>query len=324
MAHDKAHSSLLDFDMIDDSRQRVLQPQIGQPSTTIDSIPVSVSYGAAAFNGLTLTGLSLKGHDPLVDQTIPKVRFVEQLQSYNVAQSQLPIQQEAQKRNVHKDRALTAGSEVYFLKSISIAEKSPLWDHISFRDVFADGLCSPRGQAESSHNYVVRAGQCFRILSRILRTELSHARRYDQRDDSMMAVMNHAVTVFDDAYSLCEQLPYREGDATKSFVFLSTFMTRLRSLRLGESVIAPCGWYTPVSSDSGTAAVGSGIIIVATRTDQDTDNDYSIAVINTSGANGSLEYHASSVDPSTGHSLRNISFQLSNVPSRKVINTSFW
>lgn len=49
-----------------------------------------------------------------------------------------------------------------------------------------------------------------------------------------------------------------------------------------------------------------------------------LAVINTGNGDDSLDYHAASVDPSDGTILRNVAFQLTNIPNARIDNTAFW
>ena len=65
-----------------------------------------------------------------------------------------------------------------------------------------------------------------------------------------------------------------------------------------------------------------GVLVLVTKTRDNTDANYSVCIINTVEEKG-LKYHASAVDPD-GAPMRNMAFEMNNIPNDKILNTSFW
>lgn len=134
----------------------------------------------------------------------------------------------------------------------------------------------------------------------------------------MKDVLLHAIKIINESCDNCNNIPDGTKDPTRFFTFLTVFMGRIRNLQESESVIIPAAW---LCDDETQHAV----LFLVTRVHEDTEHDYSVTIINTSeGGDKGLDYHAANVDCATGATLRNIAFELPNIPTEKINNTAFW
>ena len=136
----------------------------------------------------------------------------------------------------------------------------------------------------------------------------------------MREVLLHCIKIFSETCDVCDQVPVHTDDPVRFFSFLSFLMIRIRALRESDTIVLP----TSMVVDE-TTGEEHGIILVVTKTRGNTDANFSVAVINTSsGRHSGLDYHASCIEPSDGSVLRNMAFELNNIPNEKIENSAFW
>ena len=220
----------------------------------------------------------------------------------------------------------------FTLSAIGAGPNMPLWRHQLFSDLFLDMQINSGTEASTSSDSEQRPS-CVRRMGLALRmicASLQHVRDTQKAaggDSGLRSdhnhinnVMLHAIRLFDDGSKMCDKMPRSSSDSEGFFMFLATFMARIRVLRENESVIAPCTWIS--SDDQGKSE--HGVFIVLTKTNEETSNNYSIAVVNTGDGDGSLGYHGTAVDATEGLILRNTAFQFCSIPNNRIENTAFW
>ena len=215
-----------------------------------------------------------------------------------------------------------AAANNFTLHATGAGPNIPVWRHQLFSDLFMDMQLAPDAPSSSSSSSAAdpERPSCAKRMGMALRlvcASLQHVRDSrkasggDLPRDHLTNVMLHAIRLFDDGSKMCEKMPRSSNDSEGFFMFLATFMARIRVLRENESVIAPCTWVS--ADDQGKGEYG--VFIVLTKTHEETPNNYSIAVVNTGDGDGSLCYHGVAVDATEGLILRNMAFQMQRIPN---------
>ena len=195
------------------------------------------------------------------------------------------------------------------------AEKSPIWHLPLFLDLFADEYKSSIIGEDSSAKTSAIGRLKYALY--IVKTALHRVNVMDQIGEGVPDVLLYAIKVINEGYETTLKVPAGNKDPTRFFTFLTAIMARIRSLQESESTIIPTSW----TLEDGTE---QGILVVVTRTHDGTGTDFSLAVVNTGCGDKGLQYHASNVDTADGSILRNIAFELCNIPNDKIVNTAFW
>ena len=226
-------------------------------------------------------------------------------------------------------RIASAPPENFALDAIGVGLNVPVWRSQLFADLFLDLHVSsaepqvPAASEDARMSGVKRMGHALRLVCASLqnvRDGLKASSGDDPYRGHLNNVMLHAIRLFDDGSKMCEKMPKSGSDAEGFFMFLATFMARIRVLRENESVIAPCTWAS--GDDHGRS--DHGVFIVLTKTHEETANNYSVAIVNTGDGDGSLGYHGVAVDSAEGLVLRNMAFQMQRVANERIENTAFW
>ena len=229
-------------------------------------------------------------------------------------------------------RSGKAVPDKFTLSAIGAGPNMPIWRHPLFSDHFLDMQINagadtgPLSDSEQRPSCVKRMGLALRMvcasLQHVRDTQKAAGGDSGLRGDHnhINNVMLHAIRLFDDGSKMCEKMPRSSSDSEGFFMFLATFMARIRVLRENESVIAPCTWIS--SDDQGRSE--HGVFIVLTKTNEETSANYSIAVVNTGDGDGSLCYHGTAVDAAEGLILRNTAFQFCSISNDRIENTAFW
>jgi hypothetical protein len=218
--------------------------------------------------------------------------------------------------------AVKAAPDNFSLHATGAGPNLPVWRHQLFSDLFLD---MPLAEAPSSSadpdrpSCTKRMGMALRLVCASLQhvRDSMKASGGDLPRDHLTNVMLHAIRLFDDGSKMCDKMPRSSSDSEGFFMFLATFMARIRVLRENESVIAPCTW---VSADEQGKSE-HGVFMVLTKTHEETACNYSIAIVNTGDGDGSLCYHGVAVDTTEGLILRNMAFQMQRIPNERIENT---
>ena len=132
-------------------------------------------------------------------------------------------------------------------------------------------------------------------------------------------VLVKANSTLNESIDISGKMPIRSADPSKLFSFLATLTSRIRRLPVNEFLLFPVCWQSAMCNGKGEHAV----LILIRRVNRDTDNDYSVTVINTGQADG-LCYHPMKADDSDAAIKYNLSFAIPQVMTSRAINTTFW
>lgn len=203
----------------------------------------------------------------------------------------------------------------YALETINKDKTVPIWSQPFFLDLYADEYRKYMDdvQVQSSIPAIHR----FRHAFHVVRSALAKVSVEDETLDGMKEILVHVLSIFRDAYILCEHYPVHSNDPVKFQTFLVTFMQKIRSLVERETILVPCTWY---SEDS----LEYGVLLVVTKHRDNTDSNYSLAIVNTGGEKCGLDFHPYSADPMDGSILRNLVFEFIDIQNSRIFNTAFW
>jgi hypothetical protein len=189
----------------------------------------------------------------------------------------------------------------------------PIWHHILFLDLFTDpfkrSLVTKDHIIETPVSIRIRYA-CYVVRSALLKLDLN-----EETNENVKAVLHHALKVFSEGVDLCEKFPADIKDATRYFTFLTTVVSRIRSLTEQDSIMFPSSWV----DEEG---VERGVMLIVTKT-SDSPDEYSVCVVNCDVENG-LAYHPSNVNNDDGKVTRNIAMDLCKIPADKATNAAFW
>lgn len=191
----------------------------------------------------------------------------------------------------------------------------PVWFQTFFLDLYADEYKAsfvPK-DPQASTSAIKRMHNALYAV----RVSLTQVKPDDQQTEGMKEVLLHTTRVFTEACDFCSKVPEKTGDVAKFWSYLASFVVRVKALSESESVVIPCHWMCEDNTEHA-------VLCVITKFRRGTDSDYSFAVINTGDGKKGLDYHAASMSNADGKLLRNISFQLVNIPNEKITNAAFW
>jgi hypothetical protein len=191
---------------------------------------------------------------------------------------------------------------------------TPIWYQPFFLDMYADEY---KSKFVPKDTHATTSGiKRMHVALHAVRISLMRVNPDDQLD-GLREILQHSLRVFTEACDMCERIPAKSGDHNKFWSFLATFVVRVKTLAESESLVVPVCW--PYADGKEHA-----VLIVVTKFRKGTDSDYSLAVINTGDGERGLDRHAVTVDNEDGNILRNLSFQLVNIPNERITNTAFW
>jgi hypothetical protein len=219
-------------------------------------------------------------------------------------------------RRAVKEKIITEMTgESYALDPMEGSEKCPIWHLPFFLDLFADEYKSSIVGDDGASKLPAIARLKYALF--VVKTALHRVNVMEQVGDGVQEVLMYAIKVINEGYENTNRVPANSKDPTRFFTYLTTLMSRIRTLQESESTIVPTAW---VYEDGTEQAV----LVVVTRTHEGTGTDFSVSVVNTGDNEKGLKYHASNVDPGDGSILRNVAFEICNIPNDKVFNTAFW
>lgn len=137
-----------------------------------------------------------------------------------------------------------------------------------------------------------------------------------QGDDTALAFIRTNHWALEACIRLISVLPHSAG-ATGSQLdalflnFINVFMPLIENLQPNQQLVLPGGWQQPDYAH---------LCLYIVRNCG--DNKYSFTVCNT-GKDG-LEYHPSSFDSETGKQLKQLAMTIWNIPSSRLMDSSFW
>jgi hypothetical protein len=205
--------------------------------------------------------------------------------------------------------------ESYALDPVEGGEKSPIWHLPFFLDLFADEY--KQNIVGDDNATKTSAIMRLKYALYVVKTALQRVNVMEQIGEGVQDVLMYAIKVVNEGYENTNRVPANNKDPTRFFTYLTTLMSRIRTLQESESTVVPTSW---VYEDGTEQAV----LVVVTRTHDGTGTDYSVSIVNTGDSDKGLKYHASNVDPGDGSILRNIAFEICNIPNDKIVNTAFW
>ncbi len=201
--------------------------------------------------------------------------------------------------------------------SAELGVRSPVWHLSVFLDLFADNYkrVISDGDAEMVvYPAVKRLGHTLSVVDKAL----SLINLSDELVEGMSCALSRGAHLVREGIELCAQLPARSNDTLKFFTFLMFFMSRVRSLRVNDSMIIPTSWTAEDGRDHA-------VILLLTKVWDDHDSNYSVTVINSGSERfQGLDYHAMNIDPTHGQVQRNMSCELSKISNEKITNSAFW
>ena len=229
-----------------------------------------------------------------------------------------PVVRRQIQRTVPKVAQLSGDNFAFQPLPDSDEKAAPTWYQPWFLDFFAAGYKRKIIDVDSDP-YIkkpaaTRARQSITSMRTILERAKLEGVYFD--DPAMAEVNSHILQVFSEACELTEQLPAHTNDPVRFFSFLTFLMMRIKAMREGGIVMVPTSFICEDNTEHG-------LLVLITKTRDSTDANYSVCIINTVEEKG-LKYHASSVDPSDGAPMRNLAFEMNNIPNDKILNTSFW
>jgi hypothetical protein len=123
------------------------------------------------------------------------------------------------------------------------------------------------------------------------------------------------LTALYEATVLFDQVPFTQ-DPGAILAYLMLFTTRIKCLHPNEFAFFPCSW----TNDGVPCAT----VVVVFRCSDDTESDFTVAIVNCDDKSGGLDYHPSKVDVHTGAVLKNLSLEVTGVANEKVFSTAYW
>ena len=195
-------------------------------------------------------------------------------------------------------------------------QPQPIWYQPFFLDLFAGGYKQRLVENDPYQKVpaITRLHDSFHVARTMLERAMGDGDHCHTSE--MHSVCSHCLSLLNDACDLTAQIPVYSNDPVKFFSFLTFLTIRIKAMRENDSIICPTSYVTQDGTDHG-------VILIVTKTRYNTDSNYSIAVVNTSQSNG-VAYHASAVDSEDGSILRNLAFELNNIPNEKIQNSTFW
>ena len=191
----------------------------------------------------------------------------------------------------------------------------PLWQQYVFWDLFADA--QEEIKVNRDYGSTVSAYNRIRHALHVVRSTLRLVNKEEQANQDLKSILNFAVGVFNEACDFCDQIPNMLVDYNATFSFLQSTMMRIKSMRSGDILLLPVAWKVEDGADHV-------VILMLRRYHEDSDKDFSITIVNTKEGPGGLDYHPFDLDPVDGSMLRNLSFELKNIPNQKIYNSTFW
>jgi hypothetical protein len=112
----------------------------------------------------------------------------------------------------------------------------PIWQVPAFMDIFADSY--KRKLIEKDAFVQLPAVKRIGFAMEIVYKALSFVQSGDQ-GERQLAVISKAMHLFKDGYELCEIIPVHSNDPVRFFSFLVQFMSRVKNMRAGDSILVP-------------------------------------------------------------------------------------
>ena len=193
----------------------------------------------------------------------------------------------------------------------------PIWKQFVFLDYFCDNYPEYTTRLMEDSVKVPAILRMKRALQLVLLC-LQKSKTFKHSSQELHDVANLAVAVFEEGIDMADSYATHATDNNRMFVFLVRFMERVKSMRIGDILVVPTAWQLKDKSQHA-------ILVCVRRIDEDTENDFSMTIINTgAGKERGLDYHTFTIDLTDASILRNLSFELKKVPNMKVGNTAFW
>jgi hypothetical protein len=194
--------------------------------------------------------------------------------------------------------------------------RCPVWQLPMFTDLFADPYRRKlvESDAQMSIPAVKRIGFAIDTVERALSIVNFHEQA---TVPSMVQAIARATNMLKEGREICRLLPLGANENVAYYTFLMGFMNRVRGLRVGESLMVPTSW----ANDAGAE---QGVILVLTKENENTAENYSVAVVNTGNNQQGLDFHAFAVDPTHGQLLRNLAAEMVKIPESRMCNATFW
>lgn len=194
--------------------------------------------------------------------------------------------------------------------------RCPVWQLPLFTDLFADAYRRKLVDADSqlSITAIKRVGFAIDSVERAL----SIVNYHEQNTVPLMInAISRAVNMLKEGREVCRLIPTGANDSVQFFTFLMSFMVRVRGLRVNESMMVPTSW----ANDAGYQ---QAVLLVITKENENPEENYSIAVVNTGGNQQGTDFHPFAVDPTHGHLKRNLSMEMCKIPEGRMCNATFW
>jgi hypothetical protein len=205
-------------------------------------------------------------------------------------------------------------------------QKSQIWNESLFLDMFADKFVD---KTEHSKSKIVNTVSAFLRMQYSLQIVLALLSEYSISDNDSDAIkygFRYILTLLDATCMQENALPAYTSDSTRFLLFLSTFISRIKALSKGDMLCIP----TILTNDNDEE---NCILIILYKSNINTNNDFTICIVNTwesysshesHGNGGGLNYHPANFDYNNGRITRNICLELPNIPNSKILNTTFW
>jgi hypothetical protein len=203
----------------------------------------------------------------------------------------------------------------YALETINRDKNEPVWMQPFYLDFFADEYRKTIDDIKIQSG--IPAIERFRHAFHVIRTALAKVPVEDETLDGMKEILVHVLGIFREANIMCDSFPVHSNDPQRFQAFLSSFMQRLKNLHERETLLVPTTWYDVDSLEYG-------VLLVVTKQRDESDSNYSIAIINTGGDQCGLNFHPFRADPEDGSILRNLAFEFIDIQNARVFNTAFW
>ena len=198
--------------------------------------------------------------------------------------------------------------------------KRPTWRRFLFLDLFADfyvhQMASPAGNVQGS-NGISRAATSLQFVRQALNTLNLTQYPPCAHENTFTNVLVKANAMLNESIDLAGKISVRSADPTKLFAFLATLTSRMRRLAVDEYLLFPVSW------QSHTGQGEHVVMILMKRIARDTHEDFSVAVVNTSHADG-LSYHPMEADSADASIKYNMAFTIPRVQTERATNTTFW
>lgn len=202
-------------------------------------------------------------------------------------------------------------------------ETNAVWRQYVFMDLFADYYLSQMVQPKDQQK--IPAATRLRNALSLCKTAISYidaneiTNTLSENGFSVVNVCGDINAALGEAIDFCDRLPVQSSDPNKFFSFLTTFMARVRTIQGDGILLVPVTW----TRSEGTPFEHGILLLLHRVKDNNSDNEFSVSVINTSIDEG-LNMHGMHADNSDASIIFNIAFVLKDIPNSKIYNSTFW